>query len=158
MWTERNYCSVQSDLVFAQLIGREATIGGIYCLRRSAKSRKGVVDVELRKRVNPAYGEPRARRHADYLVESLSAMSERDDVRGNPELVDLNRALIRAIRIRNFIRKRSGKRRVWLFVRSVLQDVLVLYEVARMIHSLLSNCTYISKRNVSICSTSSPAH
>jgi len=84
-----------------------------------------------------------AQKHADYLVESLSAMGERDAVRGYPELVDLNRALIRAIRIRNFVRKRSRKRKFWPDIRSVLQDVLVLYEVARMIHSLLSNCNNI---------------
>ncbi len=105
------------------------------------KSRKEVVDVK--KKGQSSVWRSSVQKHADYLVESMSAMRERDAVRGSPELVDLNRALIRAIRIRNFIRKRSKKRKFWPGMRSVLQDVLVLYEVARMIHSLLSNCSNI---------------
>lgn len=105
------------------------------------KSRKEVVDVK--KKNQSSVWRSSAQKHADYLVENISAMVARDAVRGSPELVDLNRALIRAIRIRTFIRKRSKKQRFWPGVRSVLQDVLVVYEVARMIHSLLSNCDSI---------------
>ena len=137
--------------MFAQLIGREATTGGSHCFRRSAKSRKEVGSVEFKIKDQSSVWRASVLRHVDYLVETLSAMCERAAGRGDPELVDLNRALTRAIRIRNSIRRRSEKRRVWPFVRSVLQDLLVMYEVARTIHSLLFNCPYIRQWSRSTC-------
>lgn len=97
-------------------------------------------------------------RHADRLVEDLSAMCERAAVRGSSELVDLNRALTRAIRIRRVIRKRSGKQKVWEIVRRMLRVLVIGYDVllfvkdvARTIHSLLCNCTHSNEWSIIIC-------
>lgn len=118
------------------------------------KCRKEVVNVKNGDR--SSVWRNSALRHADYLVENISAMIERYAMRGYPELVDLNRALIRAIRIRNYLRKRSRKRKFWLDIKSALRDVLVLYEVARMIHSLLYNCHHVGQSNMTALLSSSP--
>ena len=89
-------------------------------------------------------------RHADRLVEELSAMCERASIRGSSELVELNRALIRAARIRRWLRNRSGKQKFWETLRRLFRVLVIAYDVclfvkdvATKIHSLLSNCNHI---------------
>jgi len=78
-------------------------------------------------------------RLVDDLIADLSAMHQRATVRGDPGLVDLNRALKRACKLRNRIRKKRSNKIVW---QKAFEGAVYVAAVARRIYSLLSNCTH----------------
>lgn len=74
---------------------------------------------------------------ADDLVDELSAICQHAAARGDPGLVDLNRALKQARALRRAIRKNA---RYAKLVEKALEAVTFVAAVARRVYALLNNC------------------
>lgn len=76
-------------------------------------------------------------RLADNLVDELSQICQRATARGDPGLVDLNRALKRARTLRRVIRRRSQHARL---IEKAFEAVAFVAAVAKRVYALLNNC------------------
>ena len=76
-------------------------------------------------------------RLADKLIADLLAVCQRAAARGDPGLVDLNRALKHARKLRSNLRRKSQNARRW---QTAFEAVAYVAAVARKVYSLLNNC------------------
>lgn len=92
-------------------------------------------------------------RLADDLVAELSAICQRATARGDPGLVDLNRALKQARELRMVIRRKTQYARL---IEKAFEAVAFVAAVARRVYALLNNCGLCLQDSLRVFSRLSP--
>ena len=83
-----------------------------------------------------SYGKALSLQLADDLVNNLTTIRQCAEARGDPGLVDLNRALKQARKLRRRIRSQA---RYAVLIKKAFQVIVFLVAVARRVYALLNN-------------------